>query len=66
MSADHDTLIRTSKQLIATRMAMLDTLGARYRKMLKCLDDSEARMLRTSQLLAASAALLQQAKIPRP
>jgi hypothetical protein len=65
MSADHDALIRTAKQLIATRIAMLHTLEALRRQMEKRLDDCEARMVRTRQLLAASAALLQQSKIPR-
>ena len=65
MSADHDALIRTAKQLIAGRIARLHTLGALCRKMEQRLDDSEARMVRTRQLLAASATLLQQSKIPR-
>lgn len=58
--------MRTARRLIATRIAMVHTLEARRRDMEKRLDDSEARMVRTRQLLAASAALLQQSKIPRP
>ena len=62
MSADHDALIRTAKQLIATRIAMLNTMEALRQEMEKRMDDSEARMIRTRQLLAGSAALLQQSK----
>jgi hypothetical protein len=64
MSADYDALIRTTKQLLATRIALLHTMEALRREMEKSIDDSEARMVRTRQLLAGSAALLQQAKIP--
>jgi hypothetical protein len=66
MSADHDTLMRTAQQLMATRIAMLHTMETLRREMEKRLDDSEARMARTRQLLADSAALLQQLKSPRP
>jgi hypothetical protein len=65
MSADHDTLMRTAQQLIATKIAMLHTMEALRRKMEKRLDDSEARMVRTRQLLAGSTALLQQSKPSR-
>jgi hypothetical protein len=66
MSRDHDALIRTAKQLIAKRIAMLNTLETLRREMEKHLDDSEARIVRTRQLLAGSATLLQQSKIPWP
>ena len=62
MSADHDALIRTATQLMATRLAILNTLETLRREMEKHLDDSEARMVRTRQVLAASTALLQQSK----
>jgi hypothetical protein len=65
MSEDHDTLMRTAQQLIATSIAMLHTMEAPRRKMEKSLDDSEARMVRTRQLLAGSTALLQQSKSSR-
>jgi hypothetical protein len=57
--------MRTARRLIATRIAMVHTLEARRRGMEKRLDDSEARIVRTRQLLAASTALLQQAKASR-
>jgi hypothetical protein len=62
VSADHDRLMRTARQLIATRIAMVHTLEARRQDMEKRVDDSEARLVRTRHLLAASTALLQQAK----
>ena len=65
MSADHDALIRTAKQLTARRIAMLHTLEALRQKQEKRLDDSEARVVRTRQLMAASAALLQRSKMAR-
>jgi hypothetical protein len=58
MSADHDTRMRTATPLIATRIAMLHTMQALQQAMEKRLDDSEARMIRTRQLRADSAALL--------
>jgi hypothetical protein len=66
MSADHDTLIRRAKQLMAMRIAILHTTETRLRAMEKRLDDSEARIVRTRQLLTVSSTLLQQSKIPRP
>ena len=57
MSADHDTLMRTAQQLIATSIAMLHTAEALHRKMEQSLDGSEARKVRTRQLLAGSIAL---------
>ena len=57
MSADHDTLMRTARQLIATSIAMLHTTEALHRKMEQSLDGSEARKVRTRQLLAGSIAL---------
>jgi hypothetical protein len=66
MSADHDALICAAQQLIATRITLLHSVETLHRKMLKCLDGSGARIGRTRQLLAASAALLQQSKSPRP
>jgi hypothetical protein len=65
MSADHDVLIRTAKQLMARRITMLHTLEALHRKMEQRLDDSRARIVRTRQLVAASAALLQRSKMAR-
>jgi hypothetical protein len=65
MSADHDALIRTAQQLMATRIAMLHTLEGLTREMEQRLDDSGARIVRTRQLLAGSAALLQHSKTPR-
>jgi hypothetical protein len=65
MSGDHDTRMRTAQQLIATSIAMLHTTEALRLKMEKSLDDSEARMVRTRQLLAGSTALLQQSKSSR-
>jgi hypothetical protein len=59
-AADHDALIRRAKQLMAKRIAMLHTLETLRLELEKRLDDSEARMVRTRQLLADSAALLQQ------
>ena len=56
------TRLITQRQLIATRIALVHTMEARRRNMEKRLDDSEARMIRTRHPLAASAALLQQAK----
>jgi hypothetical protein len=66
MSADHEALIRMAKQLIPMRIAMLHALEGVRRELEKRLDDSEARIVRTRQLLADSSALLQQSKIPRP
>jgi hypothetical protein len=65
MSADHDALIRRAKQLMAQKTAMLRTMEALGREMEQRLEDSGARIVRTRQLLAASAALLQQAKMAR-
>jgi hypothetical protein len=65
VSADHDRLMRTARQLIATRIAMVHTLEARRQDMEKRVDDSEARLVRTRHLLTASTALLQQAKASR-
>lgn len=66
MSADHDTLIRTAKQLIATRIAMVHTMEALRREMEQRLDHRETRIVRTRRLLASSSALLQHPKNPRP
>jgi hypothetical protein len=46
----------------------LDTaaLEALHREMEQRMDESGARIVRTRQLLAGSAALLQRSKIPRP
>jgi hypothetical protein len=65
VSADHDRLIRTVQQLIAARRAMLHTMEALRREMEQRMDESEARIVRTRQLLAGSAALLQSSKTPR-
>jgi hypothetical protein len=65
MSADHAALIHMAQQLITARRAMLHTMKGLCREMEKRLDDSEARIVRTRQLLAGSAALLQHSKIPR-
>jgi hypothetical protein len=62
VSATHDMLRRTAQQLIATSIALLHTLEALRREMEKRLDDSEARIVRTRQLLAGSTALLQQSE----
>jgi hypothetical protein len=63
MSADHDALIRRAKQLMAKKTTMIYTLEALCQRLEKSLDDSEARIVRTRQLLAASATLLQQSKM---
>jgi CHASE1-domain containing sensor protein len=62
MSADHNALIRTAKQLIAAKIAIVHTLEARRRDLEKRIDDSGARVERTRGLLDSSAALLQQSK----
>lgn len=66
MSVDHDALMRSARQLIAKRIAILNAIEALRRNMEQCLDDSEARIGHTRWLLQRRAALLQQAKIPRP
>jgi hypothetical protein len=66
MSADHDALIRRARQLITAIRARLHTLEALRREMEQRMDESEARIVRTRQLLAGSAALLQRSKTPRP
>jgi hypothetical protein len=66
MSADHDALIRWAKQLKVTRIAILHTMAALRRRLVKRMDDSKARIVSTRQLLMVSSALLQQSKIPRP
>jgi hypothetical protein len=65
MSADHDTLIRRAQPLIAARIAMLHTMEALRRKMEKSIDNSHGRIDCTRDLLASSAALLQQPKSSR-
>jgi CHASE1-domain containing sensor protein len=62
MSADHNALIRTAKQLIAAKIAIVHTLEARRRDLEKRIDDSGARVESTRGLLDSSAALLQQSK----
>jgi hypothetical protein len=47
LSADHDALIRTAKQLMAMRIALLHTMETLRRETEKCLDDGKARMVRT-------------------
>jgi hypothetical protein len=66
MSADHDALIRRAQQLVATKIAILHSMEALRWELEKRLDDSGARIVRTRQLLAGSAALLQRSKILRP
>jgi hypothetical protein len=65
MSVDHDALIRTAQQLIAAKIAMLHTMEALRREMEKRIDDSHGRIDCTRDLLASSAALLQQSKSSR-
>jgi hypothetical protein len=66
MSADHDTLIRRAKQLMAMSIALRHTTETRRRDMEKRLHEGEARIVRTRQLLAVSSALLQPSQLPRP
>jgi hypothetical protein len=65
MSADHDALIHKANQLMSTRVALLHTMESLRREMERCLDASEVRIVRTKQLLADSAALLQHLKTHR-
>jgi hypothetical protein len=65
MSADHGALIRMAKQLTAKKTTMFRLMEALRREMERRLDDSGARIVRSRQLVAASAALLQQSKMAR-
>jgi hypothetical protein len=62
MSADHDALMRSARQHITTKIAMLTTMEALRRQLEKRLDDTHRRIGRSRDLLANSVALLQQAK----
>jgi hypothetical protein len=59
MSADHDTLMRTAQQLIATRMAMLTSMEALRRRLEQRIDTSHGRIARTKERIMLSSRLLQ-------